>query len=75
MNETERRGIAYVPENSEDGHVYRWSDFLKIAKGNVALAEELVSLCTWQHPETEIDQLLRDEIIDETEDGYVFKAD
>lgn len=75
MNEIEKNAIAYVPENSEDGHVYRWPDFLKITKGNVALAEELVLLCTWQHPETEIDQLLRDEIIEEKGVGFVFKTD
>lgn len=69
----------YIPENSydedENGITYTWNDFLDVAKGNEKLAMLLVDVCYWQYPETELDQMLRDEEVVEHGGGYVLTYD
>lgn len=62
-------GVCYVPELGD--RKYTYEDFVEIAKGNIDYATLLFSRCTWQHPETLVDEdLMEGEIIEE---GDTFK--
>lgn len=67
--------VEYVPDNAEDGEVFRWEDFLDEAKGNVKLAQILVDECDWQFPSTEIDQMEIDGELVEVGGKYVLTHD
>lgn len=58
-----QKGIVYIPEAEDQEYTYE--DFLDIAGGNVKLAHIIFQLCDWQHPETIVDELEREEEIDE----------
>lgn len=60
----------YVPELSMDGKVYTYNDVLDIAKGNRYLAELIIDLCEWQHPETVLDELIQEGEIVEVDGRY-----
>lgn len=52
--------VEYRPENADAQDVYRWDDFLRIAGGGVEYAMSLADRCSWQHPETLLDEDLRE---------------
>lgn len=58
----------YVPEAFD--RVYTKKDFIEIAKGNMEYAKILRSLCDWQHPETIVDEDLREGFIKEVNGTY-----
>lgn len=59
----EKLGVCYIPE-AEDSE-YTYEDLLNISGGNVKLSESLFDLLEWQHPETLIDEWMREDEIDE----------
>lgn len=64
--------IEYVPENSDDGHVYVWRDFVEEALGNLTYAEILCDLADWQHPSTIVDEDVQEGFIEyDTEIGTI----
>lgn len=63
----------YQPENGEQ--VYTQKDFLEIAKGNRKYARSLRDRVTWQHPETLVEEDLREEEIREVNGTYEIVAD
>ena len=58
---------------TEEGDTYTEQDFLNIAKGNKRLAKILIDLCDWQSPHTELDALIMNGEVIETETGYQIK--
>ena len=61
MKHTQNK-IVYTTEN---GDSYTFEQILEIAKGNERLANIILNLCQWQHPETVFQELLNEEEIDE----------
>ncbi len=59
----------YVPESGD--RVYTKKDFIEIAKGNKQYAKFLRSRCTWQHPETLVEEDLREGEIVEFDGTYL----
>lgn len=53
--------VCYVPELTDE--TYTRNKIIKLCKGNIELATEVFDSLDWQSPETEIDELLRDEYI------------
>lgn len=51
--------VCYVPDECD--RVYTGKDFMEIARGSKVLSNRLFSLCDWQHPETVLEELERDE--------------
>lgn len=64
----------YAPENNIFDKVYTWDDVLEITKGNVTLAKEIVDFCDWQHPETVLDEFIRDGDVVEEGGRYILVA-
>jgi len=59
----------YVPEAGDK--VYSKMDFIELAKGNLKYAALLRERCTWQHPETLVEEDLREEEIIEINNTYI----
>lgn len=56
------KGICYVPELSDT--TYDRNDFVQLCNGQYDIAQEVFESVDWQHPETYLDELFRDEEID-----------
>lgn len=50
-------GDGYV---ADSGEAYTWDDFLQIARGNQRLANVVHDICDGRHPETVLDEMLRE---------------
>ena len=50
-------GEGYV---ADSGEAYTWDDFLRIARENQRLAKAVYDICDGRHPETVLDDLLRE---------------
>lgn len=60
--------VVYVTDSGDE---YTPKQILDIAKGNSEIAGMILSLCSWQSPETVLEELLEDEEIEPTKlDGY-----
>jgi len=59
----------YAPEAGDK--VYSKMDFIELAKGNLKYAVSLRERCTWQHPETLVEEDLREEEIIEINNTYI----
>jgi len=56
---------------TESGTEYSSNDIIKIANGNIEVANIILGLCEWQHPETVKDELLREGEILEVDGEFV----
>lgn len=64
-------GIAdYQPENADPGEVCTEDDFISAAKGNLHYAVLLRQRVSWQHPQTLVDEDLREGEIEKVNDTY-----
>lgn len=54
----DKKRICYIPENDNTGYTYE--DFVKIAGGNIRIADLLFDMVDWQHPATLFDELLHE---------------
>jgi len=61
--ENQTNDVCYISELSDTQ--YKYSDFLKIAKGNKNLAKIIFDMVDWQHPETIFEELCNNGEIDE----------
>lgn len=59
----------YAPEAGDK--VYSKMDFIELAKGNLKYAALLRERCEWQHPETLVEEDLREEEIIEINNTYI----
>ena len=75
LNDERYLNWQYVPENSMDGKAYTYNDVLCIAEDNKNLAELIIDLCYWQHPETVLVDLLIEGEVAEHNGGYVMLYD
>ena len=67
LNFEEPNKVIYTTECGEDD--FSTTDIVEICRGNVELAHGVASLCDWRHPETIIDEMLREGDIEEDGDG------
>lgn len=58
-----KQGVCYVPELSDTEYTY--DDFLRVAKGNEKIAEQLFQTVDWQSPETVYDEWINDDEVNE----------
>lgn len=61
FNDNEK--VIYTPENWDDDEKegYTGQDFLELCDGDLELAQRIYDACEWQHPETILDEMSRDD--------------